>query len=143
MHDDGRPRLQAFIRERGIRDAWSGARAFLDEMWMRPSHIDDYIVGVWRRLDLHGNPPVDSLRESPTWRLFFEAQGVGAFEQGFAAKRKKAFGILDLLQLVYVTGFHQSIFVTDDRALRRLACVVFEPVEGARVSEWTAFYDGE
>lgn len=142
IHNKGRPRIQAFIRDHGMRDVWATARAFLDEMWMRPDHIDEYIQGVWRTLHLQGGPPIPQLRENPTWRLFFEAQGVAVFEQSFVSNRKTQFGSLDLLQLIYVTGFRQSIFVTNDCALRRLANVVFEPVAGARVLSWEKFYDG-
>ncbi len=142
IHDEGRPRIQAFIRDHGMRGVWASARAFLDEMWMQPDHIDEYIQGVWRTLDLQGEPRIPQLRENPTWRLFFEAQGVAVFEQSFVSNRKTQFGSIDLLQLIYVTGFRQSIFVTNDGALRRLADVVFEPVAGARVLSWEKFYDG-
>jgi hypothetical protein len=142
MHDRARPAVQSFMRKRCLRNNWAGARAFLDEMWMRSEHIDDYIEGVWKKLKLNGHPPVSRLRDNATWRLFFEAQGVAAFEQAFLDQRQRAFGVLDLLQLIYVTGFPRSLFLSNDRPLTRLAGIVLDPVPGARVLSWQQFYEG-
>lgn len=140
MHRDARPQVRQFVRERGLDGQWQGAREFLDEMWMQPSHIDDYIVGVWRTLKLPEPAPVAEIRENPTWRAYFEANGVAAYEQGILPSQPRPFGVLDLLQLTYPTGFPLAIFVTDDKPLLRAAQVVInEKVPGARAISWQAF----
>lgn len=141
INEAGRPQLQRFVRDRGLVGEWTGARDFLDEVWMRPAHIDDYILGVWEKLNLQSPCPVDEVRDNPTWRAFFEAYGVAAYEQAILPNRSSSFGMLDLLQLVYPTGFHNgAIFVTDDDALARAGdLVVSQRVPQARVMRWSDF----
>lgn len=141
IQDDGRPKVQKFIKEHGLRGAWAGAREFLDEMWMRPSHIDDYVIGVWERNGLPEPCPVEEVKSNPTWRAFFEAYGVAAYEQAILPDRRRAFGMLDLLQLTYPTGFNNgAVFVTNDGPLADAGQVVIsEVVPGARVMRWHDF----
>lgn len=143
MHLNARSQVRRFIRDRGLGKEWGDARTFLDQMWMRPSHIDDYIVGAWARLNLPEPAPVDKVRDNPTWRVFFEAYGVAAYEQAFVTNHPRTFGILDLLQLTYATGFPSGgIFITDDKALARVGeIVVTEQVPLARVLTWDDFAD--
>ena len=143
MQDEARPLVQEFVRDRGLIGEWDGAREFLDEMWMRPSHIDDYILGVWEKIGLPLPCPVDEVRQNPSWRVFFEAYGVAAYEQAILPNKARTFGMLDLLQLVYPTGFTKgSIFVTNDNSLARVGeIVVTEVVPGARVMKWNDFID--
>lgn len=142
---EARAKIQAFLKERNVRDEWKDARSFLDQVWMRPEQIDDYYEGVWARLGLHPPAPIDKLRLNATWTLFFEAYGVAVFERAFMSEQPKQFGIFDLLQLIYPTGFAKSYFLTSDKALKRAATTVFQPVSGARVltlSDWASVQSG-
>ena len=141
MNFNARSPVRRFVRDRGLSKEWSDARIFLDQMWMQPSHIDDYILGMWGRLNLPEPPPVDKVRANPTWRVFFEAYGVAAYEQAFSTNQPRTFGMLDLLQLTYTTGFRGgSIFVTDDIPLARVGeIVVTQRVPRARVLMWSDF----
>jgi hypothetical protein len=143
MHRRGRPILRRFLKSLDMSDPWASSREFLDELWMRRSHIEDYIIGLWRRLELPGDAPVDELIQNPTWRAYHEAHGVAAYEQALAPNQPRPFGIMDLLQLVYPTGFDQSIYVTGEQALHRAAKVVLDPVPGVRVELWTSFFEPE
>jgi len=141
MNINARKAIRSFLRDRDLTQEWSDARIFLDKMWMQPSHIDDYIIGMWERLNLPEPPPVEKVRNNPTWRVFFEAYGVAAYEQAFSKNQPRPFGMLDLLQLTYPTGFPGgSFFVTDDKALARVGeIVVTQRVPRARVLMWNDF----
>ena len=143
MHLDARSEVRRFVRDRGLGGEWPDPRTFLDEMWMLPSHIDDYILGIWARCSLPDPAPVDEVRANPTWRVFLEAHGVAAYEQAFSTNQPRTFGMLDLLQLTYTTGFPSGcIFITDDIPLARVGqIVVTEQVPRARVLTWSDFAD--
>jgi hypothetical protein len=132
----GRSPIRAFVRAKDLAEEWKDARVFLDEFWMRPSQIDPFLLGVWRRLKLLEPAPADLMRSNPTWRLFLEALGVAVFEQCIERNQPRPFGMLDVLQLTYAAGFPSSTFVTNDEALRRAAEVLLAPIPGARVVTW-------
>lgn len=141
MMTDARSRIRKFLKARGIANEWSAARDFLDRFWMRPEQIDYWISTIWRVLGLPDPPRCDAMRINPTWRMFLEGYGLAAFERTFVANQPRPFGQFDLLQLLYVTGFRQSIFVTDEVPLRRATDVLFERVRGARALTYEEFAD--
>lgn len=140
LHDQARPLLQRFLRERSLLNVWSTVTEFLDHQWMRLAQLDTLIDGLWARLGLPGSAPRDKLLASPVWRLFFELEGVAIFERSMVNEQPRRVHHADLLQVLCSAGASKRVIVTNDQGLRRAASAVLVgryPL--SRVMSWAEF----
>jgi hypothetical protein len=124
MHRTARRRLRGYLKARGSGDPWGDIPTFLDQQWMRPSHIDSYIVQMWKDLELDGDAPVEALRGNEAWRLYFEGFGATVYERAIQSQSQQPAHLYDVLQLIYLSGTTKRILVTNDRGLLRVAQAV-------------------
>ena len=120
-HREGRRALRALLRDKGVVDPWGDIPTFLEVQWTVRSNLDTYIENMWAGLKLPGNAPVDEVLKNDTWRLYFEGVGASVYERCVLRQHLRPVHIADLLHVIYVAGWDRAIFVTDDKALRRVA----------------------
>ena len=121
LHDDARPELQSFLKEHDLKDHWHDGAAYLDEIWSRRPHIDDYVIGIWKQLGLPGEPPVATMLNNEVWKVFLEATGFAAYERAVQQQPPKRVQYADLLQFVYIGASTRRILVSDDNGFLRAA----------------------
>lgn len=126
MHERGRPKLQAELKRQGLRYAWPTPRDFLDQTWTTESHLDTYVEQIWGDFGFPSPAPVSTILRTETWRLFFDGQGIGAYERGVAERPPKQVHQMDLVQLVYLGESRRRMIATADQGMLRAAKHVLE-----------------
>jgi hypothetical protein len=124
MHDEARPLIQRFLKQHHLKGSWRVASEFLDQEWTTKAHLDTYIERIWNRLNLPSDAPVDQVLENEMWRLFFDGQGIGAFERAISEQPPKRAQQMDLLQLIYLGGAQRRMIASDDAGTLRAAMAV-------------------
>lgn len=137
MHDRARPVIQALVKARALRGTWPTAREFLDEYWMRVELHNDALDGWWKRFGLTPPAPHEQVLSDPVWRAFLEVEGIGVYERAILANQPRQVQFADLIQLLYLTGTHNRILVSDDKGLLRAGkAILVGRYRGVRVMTW-------
>jgi len=114
MHASGRPQVQSFLRQHGLRSEWSSVRDYLDRFWMAPSHINSYVQGLWQHFEMAGAAPVPKLLATWPWVRYLEIHGAAAFERVITHRMPRSVHHTDWLQLMYLCVVRRGLIATDD-----------------------------
>jgi hypothetical protein len=142
-HAKARRIVRGIVKKNHGRDPWGSVARFLDEQWSRPEQLDEFLIAMWKQLDLSGDAPVRKLLDFETWRIYFEAQGAVIYERAVAAQTTRPAQMTDVKQLVYLSGAQRRILVTDDGPFRRVAhAVLARRYTGSRILTPSQFASG-
>lgn len=140
MHERARPKVRSFVKGKQGFEALIDAVAFIDQIWMTPSQQGDLLADLWSHLGLKGNAPVDALLAHPIWKAWLELEGIAVFERAISLEQPKRVDQNDLLLAVNLSLGPRRLLISDDRALRRAAGIVFVGrYPQSRVVSWAEF----
>lgn len=114
MHENLRQKVQAFLKERGLRNHWASAGEFLDVQWCTADLLEHAVKAIWSQIGVPGQEAPKGLIEAPAWRLFVEIEGIAVFQRAVLANRGRRVQRRDLLQVVYLGGFPRRVLTTAD-----------------------------
>jgi len=119
---NNRQRIQQFLKQPKLGKTWDGAEHFLEEVWLRPSQLDDLVASEWLRLGLPNGPPsVEKVLEIGAWRLHFAGFGAALYHRVIAPEQSRKIQAVDIAQLVYLGGRSRALIVTRDMAFLKVA----------------------
>jgi hypothetical protein len=113
LHAGARPRIQALLKERGLRYDMTDFPRFLDA-WHGLDTRLTFAKQTWKDLDLPGPFPQDILTASESWRITSELDALGIFQAAIASRPPRQVQRMDQLQLPYLGGAYRRVFVTRD-----------------------------
>lgn len=121
FHEYARRRLRKEFERRGALKGWKTPRDFLEGFWMTSENLEPLVVQAWEHLKLQRQIGLDRLLKNQVWRLFFEMQGIAAYDRVISGQQPKRAHYTDILQLMYLGMWRRRMLATEDQALSRAA----------------------
>jgi hypothetical protein len=121
QHDLHRVDIHGRMRNKRLRDPYTGVEHFLRDYWYASKTRADFANVIWRGLKLAGEAPMEIIDQCEPWRLFIDAEGVALYERAIATNQPKRIQRMDLMQLTYLGVAPKRVIITADAGLIRAA----------------------